>query len=408
MLRDSIYRSGRISIAKTQLPTGFQSCCHYLFGGMSRLTTNRTNKALTKFLNEVSEAATLRMIVPVLRTRALANGIYAEEFNQAVSKVKSLDDLRYRLTLTAANYQEKARYWDDLGLLARARDHHLQAALWSFYAQLVMKDATQRSQTYNMCSRNYELAAPYFNYPGRKIEIPYKVASLKGYLRLPGIEEEIPSASLPVVVLLNAHKSTKEELHYTEHAFLRQGIATISFDYPGTGESISESFDLLNLDSLCNAIVLFIAETRVLDANRIALHGSSLGGTIALNLASKFPDLFKVCVSISAASDVLANKQSQNKLKRDLLSHLIEEDEDLSALAQKFSLRAALPTITCSTLIVGGGKDIFVPFSETKNIFELLSCQDKKLVICSRAKHICFEMMPSLRYEIAQWVYQRI
>ncbi len=374
---------------------------------MSRLTTNRTNQTLTKFLNEVSDNATLRMILPVLRTRALANGIYAEEFAQAVNKVKSLDDLRYRLTLTAANYQEKARYWDDLGLLVRARDHHLQAALWSFYAQLIMKDAKQRSQTYNMCSRNYELAAPYFSYPGRKIEIPYKVATLKGYLRFPGNEDEIPSGSLPVVVLLNAHKSTKEELHYTEHALLRQGMATISFDYPGTGESISESFDLLNLDSLCNALLLFIAETKVLDANRIALHGASLGGTLALSLAAKFPQLFKVCVSLSAPADVLA-KQSQNKLKRDLLSHLVEEEEDLSTLAQRFAVRSILSDISCSTLIIGGGKDIFVPFAETKNIFEMLSCQDKKLVICSRAKHICFEMMPSLRYEIAQWIHERI
>lgn len=349
----------------------------------------------------------MRMILPVLRTRALANGIYAEEFSQAVSKVKSLDDLRYRLTLVAANYQEKARYWDDLGLLARARDHHLQAALWSFYAQLIMKDTKQRSQTYAMCSRNYELAAPYFSYPARKIEIPYKVGSLKGYLRLPGNEEVFPSGSLPVVVLLNSHKSTKEELHYTEHAFLRQGIATLSFDYPGTGESVSESFDLLNLDSLANAIILFIAETKILDANRIALHGASIGGTIALSLASKFPQLFKTCVSLSAPADVLANK-SQNKLKRDLLSHLVQEDEDLSTLAEKFSLRNCLAEISCSTLIIGGGKDIFVPFAETKNIFELLSCQDKKLVICSRAKHICFEMMPSLRYEIAQWVSERI
>ncbi|MBX9878409.1 MAG: esterase FrsA [Candidatus Obscuribacterales bacterium] len=375
---------------------------------MSRLTTNRANQRLTKFLNEVSESATLRMILPVLKTRALANGLYAEEFAQATNKVKTLDDLRYRLTLMAANYQEKARYWDDLGLLARARDHHLQAALWSFYAQLIMKDTKQKSQTYNMCSRNYELAAPYFSYPARKIEIPYKVASLKGYLRLPGNEEEIPYGSLPVVVLLNAHKSTKEELHYTEHAFLRQGIATLSFDYPGTGESLSESFDLLNLDSLCNAIVLFIAETKVLDANRIALHGASIGGTIALSLAAKFPQLFKVCVSLSAPSDVLVNKQAQNKLKRELLSQLVQDDEDISQLAQKFSLHSTLSGITCSTLIIGGGKDVFVPFAETKNLFELVSCQDKKLVICSRAKHICFEMMPSLRYEIAQWVQERI
>lgn len=372
----------------------------------TRLTSNRTSQRLTKFLNEVSDGATLKMILPVLRTRALANGIYAEEFAQAVNKIKSLDDLRYRLTLVAANYQEKARYWDDLGLLARARDHHLQAALWSFNAQLIMKDTKQKSQTYNMCSRNYELAAPYFNYPARKIEIPYKVGTLKGYLRLPLHAEEMPAEPLPVVILLNAHKSTKEELHYTEHAFLRQGIATLSFDYPGTGESTSESFDQLNLDSLCNALVLFIAETRELDANRIALHGISLGGTIALNLAAKFTDVFKVCVTLSAPTDLLVTK-SQNRLKRDLLSHLVQDDEDISQLAQKFSLRN-LPEIICPTLVIGGGKDVFVPFAETKNIFELLTCQDKKLVICSRAKHICFDMMPSLRYEIAQWVQQRI
>jgi len=373
----------------------------------TRHTTNRSVERLTKFLNEVSDGAALKMILPVLRTRALANGLYAEEFSQAVNKIKSLDDLRYRLTLMAANYQEKARYWDDLGLLLRARDHHLQAALWSFYAQLIMTDAKQRSQTYSMTSRNYEIAAPYFGYPARKIDIPYKVATLKGYLRLPVHEEEVPTEPLPVVILLNAHKSTKEELHFTEHAFLRQGIATISFDYPGTGESTSESFDHLNLDSLCNALILFIAELKELDTNRIALHGISLGGTLALNLASKFADIFKVCVSLSAPTDLLVAK-SKVRLKRDLISPLFQEDEDISQLAQRFSLQSCLADIACPTLVIGGGKDVFVPFAETKNIFEKLTCQDKKLVICSRAKHICFDMMPSLRYEIAQWVQQRI
>ena len=40
--------------------------------------------------------------------------------------------------------------------------------------------------------------------------------------------------------------------------------------------------------------------------------------------------------------------------------------------------------------------------------WEMPGAPDKKLLYIPNAGHGCYEMMPSLRYEIAQWIRQRI
>jgi hypothetical protein len=45
---------------------------------------------------------------------------------------------------------------------------------------------------------------------------------------------------------------------------------------------------------------------------------------------------------------------------------------------------------------------------ETKMIYEQIGAGDKKLIVCPGASHNCYEMMPSLRHEIAQWIKQRL
>ena len=58
--------------------------------------------------------------------------------------------------------------------------------------------------------------------------------------------------------------------------------------------------------------------------------------------------------------------------------------------------------------MLGGGKDLIAMPEETRAIYEQCGATDKKLIICPSAGHNCDDMMPSLRYEIAQWLKQRL
>jgi alpha-beta hydrolase superfamily lysophospholipase len=77
-------------------------------------------------------------------------------------------------------------------------------------------------------------------------------------------------------------------------------------------------------------------------------------------------------------------------------------------LARRTPLRPLLPYMKTPLLAVGGGRDIIAMPDETRAIYEECGSTDKKLIICAGAGHNCFEMMPSLRHEIAQWIRQRL
>src|SRR4029450_65583 len=67
----------------------------------------------------------------LLLRRASANGLEREELDLASRQVGSLSQLPRLLDSVAKELENRARYWAELGLQPRARDHYLNAALWA-------------------------------------------------------------------------------------------------------------------------------------------------------------------------------------------------------------------------------------------------------------------------------------
>jgi esterase/lipase len=79
----------------------------------------------------------------------------------------------------------------------------------------------------------------------------------------------------------------------------------------------------------------------------------------------------------------------------------------LYEFALQTPIEDGIDQIEAALLVIGGGKDKIAPSDETQMIFDKALSPDKKLIMCPGAGHCLYEMMPSLRYEIAQWIKQR-
>jgi pimeloyl-ACP methyl ester carboxylesterase len=382
---------------------------------MTNATTASARSTLRRIKKQILGAVGAHYLPKFLSRRIVAAGIRPDELEGVLRQSKNFDNLSHLFAAVQEARESKGRYWYELGLKPKSKDYLLNSAIWGFYASVLSTDDPDfQRNTYNNCAKSYALAAPHFKYPAQQIDIPCTTNTLKGYIRLPVADSkaaklEILQRQYPCVILINGFNSSKEELFFVENSFLNQKIATLSFDHAGIGESVQTSRESLDLSALGNALRICIQSMPQIDPHRVAVYGASLGGAVALNLAAEFPDHYKAVASLSAPYDLASRLDVLLLSSWRQVNYLMSNDEQvIHELARKLSLKNSLGNVKSSTLIISGGKDRLAGKIDGQQIYDQVSAQDKKLLICPRARHGCYEMMPSLRYEIAQWIKQRI
>ncbi|MBY0358787.1 MAG: lysophospholipase [Candidatus Obscuribacterales bacterium] len=375
-----------------------------------RLSRNRRSSLShlgRRFINKTYKALTGQALVPkFLTVRAVANGLKKEQFSGAIRLARGLNRLPDYLQAVCDKQWEKAQYWDDLGLKAKAADYYLDSALWGVYADLITADEEKAHFLREQYRESYFRAAQGFRTPTERVELTYLASTLQAYFRLPALTKPgQQNWNLPCVILFNDLFSSKEELHYVENSLLAQGLATFSIDYPGHQRPYA-SFDVKELG---NAIYLFLYSRTEIDSSRLCLYGISLGGRFALHLNLLMPEKFKSVVCLSTPYDLHHDLEQLTKaVSAQFFVSPMTARTALHELAERTPIEDALSQQKSSILIAGGGKDNIVLPEETQHLFNQSASKDKQLVLCPGAGHGLYEMMPSLRYEIAQWITQRI
>jgi pimeloyl-ACP methyl ester carboxylesterase len=119
---------------------------------------------------------------------------------------------------------------------------------------------------------------------GERLEIPFPGGTAHANLRRPPAVDRPP-----FVVLIPGLDSTKEEFFYFEQAFLDRGMATVSLDGPGQGETGLVSPIRPDYEVAVTALLDLLAARTDLDHERIGVAGVSLGGYYASRVAAHEP-----------------------------------------------------------------------------------------------------------------------
>jgi pimeloyl-ACP methyl ester carboxylesterase len=353
---------------------------------------------------------------PSLFRRAVANGLTREHLETVARQAKTAADLPRLLYGAGENHFQRGLYWQDVGVKSRARDHYLESSLWYLYAAISASTSSLQEKALARCESSYLLASAHFTSPAELVSIQLPGGAISGYLRVPAPEQSPDSsgsyisANHPCAILFNAVNAPKEELHLTENALLSTGTATLSFDYPGYGTG-GNSGELFNFspDDLINSLLLFLSGRCEIDMSRLAAYGTSLGGRLALYAAAKFPDRFRAVASLAAPLDLLTDMHLLlPAMQREGAASANCSKAALFDLARRTPLQQVLPSLNAALLAVSGARDVIAMPEETRAVYEACSSSDKKLIICAGAGHNCYEMMPSLRHDIAQWIRQRL
>ena len=336
--------------------------------------------------------------------RFVANGVALADFEDVTASMASYDDW-------CAAWSKRAAQHEQLGHDALAKKHYLTAGeclqragvYYHFASFLFLRDMAQMKAAHKKQIECRQMALPYLDPPGERVEIPFEGKTLAGILRKPkGI------AKPPVVVMAVGLDSTKEETDAYEVPFLARGMATLVFEGPGQGEA---QYDLPirgDYEVPVKAVMDYVETRSDLDAKRIGMWGVSLGGYYSPR-ATAFEKRIKACIALGGPFQFAKAWDTLPLVTREAIrgrTHAKSDEEAVQRIS-KLSLVGVAEKITVPIYIVNGRLDRLVPASDAERLAREVK-GPAELMIVEDGNHIATNRAYRWRSQSADWMKEQL
>lgn len=215
----------------------------------------------------------------------------------------------------------------------------------------------------------------------KSVEIENKGLTLRGMLHIP----EKFEGKIPIVCMFHGFTGDKLGSHFMfvrlSRLLANKGIASLRFDFMGSGESDGNFLDMTLSKELDDAKVIlnYAKSFDFVDTDKIGILGFSMGGAVASMLASDCKDDIKtLCLWAPAGNmaEIALDKKSKEDIEKvrkigfyDLDGFLIGIDfiDDLFNL----DILGKSAYYDKNVLLLHGTKDESVPFSISEKYLEI-------------------------------------
>ncbi len=226
---------------------------------------------------QIAPARTLEQLK--LETQERANrGAYPlaeldpEGAREALSHLNSLDHDDWAKAWTPVGDQHmqagKALEGKDKAKAAREYEKALQYYL---FARFPVEDTPMSEKAYALARQAFKQYARLVDPPFESLSFQFQGQTITGYLRKPkGV------AKPPIVITVGGLDSRKESNAIREGEYLKHGVAFLSMDMPGTGESKIKIEP--GAEKVFSVAIDELKKRTDVDASRIVVFGGSWGG----------------------------------------------------------------------------------------------------------------------------------
>ena len=305
---------------------------------------------------------------------------------------------------------------EKLGHVRTAMNCWLRAADYYRQAEFFLKpDDPRRLPTFEKmeaCTRQFISC---LNPPGEAVDIPYEngVAMCAYFVRAP-----YPLARQPVLISMGGLDSIKDEMWFMQaHGALQRGISVLMVDLPGQGGTLRRHKLVNRVDTEVpiGRCMDWLEQRADVDASRIAVCGSSLGGYYAARAAC-YEDRLAACISHGAVWAItdLWDNAGENHGLAEHIKWVFGRDTMKAAMvkARDFTLEGHLEHMKCPYLVMHGGHDVLT-VSQARKVYDYGKAKglDVTLRLLSEeetgAEH-CQHDNPTIGQEIlADWLTDR-
>jgi pimeloyl-ACP methyl ester carboxylesterase len=253
--------------------------------------------------------------------------------------------------------------------------------------------------------------------PGaERLEVPLDGGRVVGNLRrpaggehrgAPGSAGRLRQARPPLVLLVPGLDSTKEEFFRLENVFLDRGMATLSIDGPGQGES---GYDLpirADYDVAVAAVLDAIARRTDLDLDRVGLFGVSLGVYYAPRVLA-FEPRVRAGVGLSGPyrfSDMWDTLPPQTR-ETFVAKSFARDDHEGRAKAAKLDLSGVAERIGQPYLAITGKLDRLIPWEQSERAAR--EAPNGTFLLHDDGNHGCANVPYKTRPVAADWLREQL
>jgi 2,6-dihydroxypseudooxynicotine hydrolase len=335
--------------------------------------------------------------------RFIANGVDYNDFSRTTASISRWEDWLPGWTATAGVHVELAERATAAGRRRSAGEAWLRAAISYHFSKFVwILDPERHRENTTAAVRALGRAHYLLGTGARRIEAPLGAAHVVANLRRPaGVEAPA------LVILIPGLDSTKEEFFHWEQVFLDRGMATLSLDGPGQGETgfalpIRPDYEVA-VAAILNAVV----DAENLDARRIGAVGVSLGGHYVVRAAA-FEPRIRALASISGPFDFAAGWDAMPDLTRETVAFATGSSDDAGArlCAGKLDLTAVAERVTVPSLVITGALDRVIAWTETRRIAEAIP--GAEWVLYDQGTHVCNNIPYIYRPLVADWMADQL
>ena len=234
----------------------------------------------------------------------------------------------------------------------RAADYYRSAEFW------LLPEDPRRLATFDQCERASRKWLRYVG--GEAVEIPYeRGVSMPAYFVRPRA-----ATKCPVLISFGGLDSFKDELWFmTGRGAVQRGIAVLMVDGPGQGGTLRRHkiHTRHDYEVPVGRCIDWLVERSDVDASRIAVSGSSMGGYYAARAAAKDHRL-AACISHGAIWDIERRFLDRGE-SHALATHMkwvfgAKTMAEAIEKARPFKLEGVLEGMKCPYLILHGGHDV--------------------------------------------------
>lgn len=307
---------------------------------------------------------------------------------------------------TAQQEEALAREAEAKGHRESAAEFYYRAALYYGPACGVIHQNTPRKiELYRRLVACYERFIERFDeHTVRRVEIPFENgATIPGILQArPGIENQ------PCVLVVPGMDTIKEYMPSPYHNhFLRRGMATLTIDGPGQGESNARGtwVTLDNFERAGTAALNFLETLPEIDSNRIGAYGWSMGSYWAPRIAahdSRIKALVGAMGVYLQKDTIFKHSKPAYRANYKYMSNIYDEAA-FDEMAAQMTLEPLVGAIRCPTLLAMGEFDELCPLEDAERLFEMLSCP-KEMWVYEDETHTFGCRLPDFYLQVADWM----
>jgi dipeptidyl aminopeptidase/acylaminoacyl peptidase len=336
-------------------------------------------------------------------SRFIANGVDYNDFVRTTAAIAGWAQWLPAWTATAEVHAGLAERRLAEGHRRSAGEAYLSAAVAYHFSKFVwVLDAERHRRNTDAAIRCLYAALEILDPSAERIEAPLDGATVVANLRRPRGGEPTP-----LVVLIPGLDSTKEEFFAWESVFLRRGLATLSLDGPGQGETGFRLPIRPDYEVAVTAILDALAGRPELDRQRIAAVGVSLGGHYVVRAAA-FEPRIRALAGVSGPYDFAAGWDSMPSLTRETVAHHTGagSDEEARTLAHELNLDGVAERVSQPCLVLTGALDRVIGWEQTKRIAD--GVPGAEWVLYEDGTHVCNNIPLLYRPLVADWIADRL